>query len=101
MKRGLIDTANFRALDFFKFMISVRQIAWSLYGLVAWDKNRNIDITNAVLSVILSFLKTGKKDEKVLDAGCGTGYYASKLSQHAFRVTGIDYAAGYDQGCET
>ncbi len=51
-------------------------------------------MTERVMKVILTALKTEIKYETVLDAGCGTGFYASKLSENGFLVTGIDYARG-------
>ena len=35
-----------------------------------------------------------RPDERVLDAGCGTGNYAIALAQAGFQVVGIDYATG-------
>ena len=31
------------------------------------------------------------KDKKVLEVGCGTGYYSKKMSNYAKTVVGIDY----------
>jgi ubiquinone/menaquinone biosynthesis C-methylase UbiE len=75
-------------------MTTIRQIAWSLYGYLAWDKNRNTKMTGKILSVIITALKTNQMNETVLDAGCGTGYYAFKLSENGFFVTGVDFASG-------
>ena len=35
------------------------------------------------------------KDKKVLEVGCGTGYYSKKMSNYAKSVVGIDYDKNY------
>lgn len=74
----------------------IRQIAWSLYGRFAWDKNQNLAITESLCSSIVDTLHRYKQhpQETVLDVGCGTGFFAYQISRHGFQVRGIDYARG-------
>ena len=73
----------------------LQQAFWSLYGRFVWDAEqpswRQAQIERVV--AILASRRT-RPDERVLDAGCGTGNYAIALAQAGFEVLGIDYAAG-------
>ncbi|MEM6846043.1 MAG: class I SAM-dependent methyltransferase [Bacteroidota bacterium] len=72
--------------------MTIRQIAWSIYGHFAWDRNRNTKMADKIFNIILTAIGTGNNNETVLDAGCGTGLYASRLSDKGVSVTGVDYA---------
>jgi ubiquinone/menaquinone biosynthesis C-methylase UbiE len=73
----------------------LQQAFWSLYGRFVWDAEqpswRQAQIER-VVDTLLS--RQAHPDERVLDAGCGTGNYAIALAQAGFNVTGIDYAPG-------
>jgi ubiquinone/menaquinone biosynthesis C-methylase UbiE len=68
---------------------------WSLYGRFVWDAQepswRQARIEQ-VTDMLLQRRRRG--DERVLDAGCGTGHYAVALAQAGFQALGIDYAPG-------
>jgi ubiquinone/menaquinone biosynthesis C-methylase UbiE len=79
-----------------KTMNRIRQLGWSIYGRIAWDRNRNEKIVGLICNKIVTTMTVNKKgqSERVLDVGCGTGYYASEIAKAGFAVTGIDYAKG-------
>jgi SAM-dependent methyltransferase len=74
----------------------IRRIAWSLYGRYAWDQNQNHQVTESVRARILAALDESRRSAGafVLDAGCGTGYYAAGIRDAGYRVLGVDYAGG-------
>lgn len=73
----------------------LRRAFWSLYGRFAWDA-QNPSWRQAQVEHVVDMLAQRRRraDERVLDAGCGTGHYAVALAQAGFQVLGIDYAAG-------
>lgn len=74
----------------------MKKIAWSLYGRYAWDQNQNYRVTESVRARILTALDESRRSagKYVLDAGCGTGYYAAGIRDAGFQVLAVDYARG-------
>ena len=72
-----------------------RRAFWSAYGSRVWDQHdahaRSAEVERVVRA--LEHVR-GSGQERVLDAGCGTGEYSLALARQGFRVQGIDSAEG-------
>lgn len=76
-------------------MQRLRRAFWSLYGRFVWDTQTGPWTTSQVRKIVqILQARRSAPGERVLDAGCGTGYHAVGLAHAGFHVTGIDYAAG-------
>ncbi len=52
------------------------------------------DLSRAASKYCLNLLRSkGFESGRVIELGCGSGYFAHDLSQHNYQVTGIDYSA--------
>lgn len=73
----------------------LRRQFWSVYGRYVWDRQA-AGRSQATIQHVVDLLidRRQRDDERVLDAGCGTGEYTVRLAEAGFRVTGIDYAPG-------
>jgi len=69
---------------------------WSLYGRFAWDAQDEASGVSEPPGRIVTAVERRRREpnERVLDAGCGTGNYALALARAGFRVVGVDSAAG-------
>jgi ubiquinone/menaquinone biosynthesis C-methylase UbiE len=69
---------------------------WSLYGRYVWDDQREPSRVSEPPERIVDVVQSRRRgaNERVLDAGCGTGNYAIALAQAGFCVIGTDFAAG-------
>ena len=55
------------------------------------DSWHNFRKSTKINNCIIDFAKLLKKESKILDVGCGTGYpIAHYLTEHGFKVTGLD-----------
>lgn len=74
---------------------SLRRAFWSLYGRIAWDAARPPRKAMQVRQIVeILTARRLAPDERVLDAGCGTGDFALALADAGFQVVGVDYAEG-------
>lgn len=69
---------------------------WSVYGYFAWDKQQpSLPMPESPEAIALCLRERRRQpEERVLDAGCGTGSYSVAMAEAGFQVNGIDFAAG-------
>ncbi len=75
---------------------SLHRTFWSLYGRYVWDDAQGAQRAQPTITSILELLRQHRQrpDERILDAGCGTGTYALAIAQAGYQVVGVDGAAG-------
>lgn len=79
-----------------QFRRDLRNRFWSLYGHAVWDEQKEPSSVSEPPEHVAEILQKqgAAPDDRILDAGCGTGNYAIALAQAGFRVVGVDLAPG-------
>jgi 2-polyprenyl-3-methyl-5-hydroxy-6-metoxy-1,4-benzoquinol methylase len=63
------------------------------YDLIADGfRNVNLEVASMIHQEIDALLKHSPTKGKILDAGCGSGLYASYIATRGFQVTGVDFS---------
>ena len=70
------------------------RISWHSAG-----KNCNSPLAGRFLDILRRNLTAGRK-LKILDVGCGTGFFSILLAREGHEVTGIDLTSGMIRGAE-